>query len=221
MFIETIFGKRKNMTNLTINNFKTNGYAIIPSVISEELRDFITQYALFDEMQDFNPDTMQVHGAHSKYADPAMETLLISLHEKMEMYTGLTLYPTYSFYRVYRGGDELRVHTDRESCEISATLCLNYSYNDQEYQWPIIVGHDKTVVNLKPGDMLIYRGCELPHWRDKFAVDENTWHVQGFFHYVDANGPNANFKFDQRATVGAKKEISSPVKTKSYIEYKK
>lgn len=206
------------MTNLTVENFRRKGYTVVKSVISEELRDFVTQYALFDEMQDFSPDGYQVPKAHSKYADPAMESLLLILQERMEEHTGLKLLPTYSFYRVYRGGDELEIHKDRESCEISATLCFNYSYDDNKYQWPILIGEEKFSAVLAPGDMLIYRGCDLPHWREKFTVDENTWHVQGFFHYVDQNGPNASFKYDGRSTIGELKNNKPQNIKKNYIK---
>lgn len=209
------------MNNSIVDDFKKNGYTVVRSVITADIRDFITQYALFDEMQDFSPDGYQVPAAHSKYADPAMETMLLLLQKKMEESTGLSLFPTYSFYRVYRGGDELEIHKDRESCEISATLCFNYSYNDNDYQWPIYIGEERTAVELKPGDMLIYRGCDLPHWRDKFNVDENTWHVQGFFHYVDKFGPNADFKYDKRSIIGELKTNNKFTNkaNKSYIEY--
>ena len=94
--------------------FKQTGYAIVKNAISDELRDFITQYALFDEMQNFHTEEMtgsfQVPKAHSKYADPAMESLLLNLHSIMEKNTGLELYPTYSYFRVYRPGDELKIH---------------------------------------------------------------------------------------------------------------
>ena len=60
-----------------LNTFKENGYCIVKSAIDADLRDFVTQYALFDEMRNFEADEHQVVGAHSKYADPAMETLLL------------------------------------------------------------------------------------------------------------------------------------------------
>ena len=208
------------MTKSNVEKFKENGYCILRSVISDELRDIITQYALFDEMQNFNPDMNQVVGAHSKYADPAMESILLHLHSTMEANTGLQLYPTYSFYRVYRNGDELIPHQDRPSCEISATVCFNYNYNDDKYQWPIYVSDRATAADLRPGDMLIYRGCDLKHWRDKFTVAEDIWHVQGFFHYVDANGPYAEYKNDQRSTIGeSRTKVSTSIKP--YITFTK
>jgi hypothetical protein len=74
---------------------------------------------------------------------------------------------------------------------------------------------------LKPGDLAIYRGCDLDHWREKFIYDkqdESVWQVQGFFHYVDANGPYAKSKYDNRETIGQKKERKFS-KENSYTRY--
>jgi hypothetical protein len=199
-----------------LNTFKEKGYCVVKSAIDSDLRDFITQYALFDEMRNFESD-IQVSGAHAKYADPAMETFLLKLLPLMEKHTGLKLSPTYSYYRVYRPGDELTPHKDRPSCEISCTLCFNYSYSD--YSWPIFM--DSTRVDQLPGDLVIYRGCDLLHWREKFNIEDQTaWHVQGFFHYVDKNGPFPEYEFDQRESLGLPKTLSKtlPLK-KEYIKY--
>lgn len=206
--------------NKNINLFKEKGYCIVKSAVSDELKDFVTQYALFDEMQRFTPDNSQVVGAHARYADPAMETMLLHLHKLMEENTGLELDPTYSFYRVYRQGDQLPPHKDRPSCEISCTLCFNYSYDGLNYNWPIFMNSHK--VELQPGDLVIYRGCDLEHWREPFNIsDDNAWQVQGFFHYIDKNGPFSDYKFDKRETLGLLKEslgVSNTIK-KNYIKY--
>lgn len=186
--------------------FETQGYCVIRSAISNELRDFITQYALFDEMQDFTPekrhtpiDQALVAEAHSKYADPAMETLLLHLHAAIEQAVGLTLWPTYSYYRVYRNGDDLAAHKDRPSCEISATICLNFNYETND-AWPISMQDSE--IQLQPGDMAIYRGCEILHQRNKLNIDPDHWHVQAFVHYVDVDGPYSAYKWDGRSSVG-------------------
>lgn len=216
------------MTNVEI--FEKNKYCVVNSAISDELRDFITQYSLFDEMQNFQPEKVfnsvwsvppQVPNAHSKYADPVMETTLLHLQPIMEKNTGLKLLPTYSYFRVYRPGDDLKPHLDRPSCEISATLCFNYSYDKQKYKWPIFMEGNR--VELDPGDLVIYRGCELEHWREEFDIhDQDAWHVQGFFHYVDANGPYSDWKYDKRNNLGEKpKSMISPkeISEKKYIQY--
>lgn len=193
--------------NLNQEHFKEKGYCLVKSAINNELRDFVTQYALFDELQNFTLDLGQVPGAHARYLDPAMETMLLVLQGVMEENTGLKLFPTYSYYRVYRNGQELTPHVDRPSCEISSTLCFNYSYNDNNYQWPIFM--EGQPVNLSPGDLVIYKGCDLTHWREKFIPpnNEDSWHVQGFFHYVDANGPYADYKYDKRSHIGEPRAV--------------
>jgi hypothetical protein len=204
--------------------FQKQGYCLVRDAISQELRDIITQYALFDEMQNFTPEKTsssepQVGEAHSKYADPAMESLLLHLHDKMESSTGLVLHPTYSYFRVYRPGDELEKHIDRPSCEISATVCFNFNYNDANFKWPIVIENNPIIQS--PGDMAVYRGCELFHWREVFdSTCEEDWHIQGFFHYVDANGPYAEYKYDQRPILGIKRnQAKKQPETKSYIRY--
>ena len=108
------------MTNQDL--FKNHGFCIIKNAISNDVRDIITQYALFDEMQNYNPegDTggICVPNAHSKYADPVMESVLLHLQESIEENVGFKVDPTYSYYRVYRKGDDLKPHQDRPSCEI-------------------------------------------------------------------------------------------------------
>ena len=207
--------------NINIETFKKHGYCIVRSAISNELRDFITQYALFDEMQDFSSEWKvggQFPQAHSKYADPAMETLLLILQTTMETNTGLILDPTYSYYRVYREGDELAPHTDRPPCEISCTLCFNYDYKLTGYQWPIYMEGNPVILN--PGDLVIYRGCSLKHWRDKFnSTNDESWQVQGFFHFVDRNGPYPDWKFDKREMIGEPLKSKQETSIKPYIHY--
>ena len=199
---------------MSVKEFKEKGYTLVKNAINPELRDVITQYALFDEMQDFTANDFQVPKSHSKYADPAMEAMLLHIHPLMEKYTGLELYPTYSFYRVYRNGDILHPHKDRPSCEISTTVCFNYSYDDSEYTWPIIMDGNK--VDMKPGDIVVYRGVDLEHAREEFNPPGDDWHVQAFLHYVDANGPHSEWKNDKRKSIGFIK--NKPI-NKRYIEY--
>jgi hypothetical protein len=204
--------------------FQKNGFVVVKSAISQELRDFVTQYALFDEMQDYSLElnNIQVSNSHSKYGDPAMESVLLLLLTAIEENTGLSLSPTYSYFRIYREENELLPHTDRPSCEISATLCFNYSYDTRKYEWPIYM-KDQPIV-LDPGDMIIYRGYDLTHYRKQFIPpDINDWQVQGFFHFVDNNGPFSEFKFDKRNSIGELNptliEHKKQQIQKSYIKY--
>ena len=132
------------------------------------------------------------------YGDEFCETILEALHPKMEEFTGLELLPEYGYLRLYQKDDILPYHNDRPSCEISTTLCVGYK---GEQAWPIWLENknkDKIPVNLEPGDMLVYKGCDLFHWRDKY---EGENHLQAFLHYNDKNGPHGLI-YDGRETLG-------------------
>jgi len=190
-------------------SFKKNGYQLIKGAISKELADFCYRYFLnkravakylFDEKY-ISPFTeyfgvwndSQVPETYSHYADIVMETLLQQVKPIMEKKSETKLIETYSYARIYKKGDELKRHKDRYSCEISTTMNLGGD------DWPIFLEPD-IKVNLKPGDMLMYRGCELEHWREPFT-GENCGQV--FLHYNDASGKDAQKnKFDGRSIIG-------------------
>lgn len=180
----------------TFEYFKENKYAIIKNLVSKDLVDSTTRYALLKEAYSFNADENQVVGAHAVYGDFLMESLLLEYKQMVEWATDLTLLPTYSFYRVYRRGNELVPHTDRPSCEISLTVSYGFDYKEKDYKWPIYM--DGTPCFLEPGDAAVYRGCDVEHWREPFDVPQNSYHVQCFYHYVDANGPYADYAYDKK-----------------------
>lgn len=135
----------------------------------------------------------------SYYADPLIEVLLQQCVPAAEEITGLELYPTYSYSRIYVKGDELTPHVDRPSCEISVTVNVATVGN----LWPIwmkVPGKDPVKVEMEPGDAVFYKGCEVTHWRDK--MEETDINVQFMLHFVDKNGPNAFYKWDTRPGLG-------------------
>tara|TARA_Y100001973_G_scaffold44503_1_gene66288 strand:+ start:54 stop:656 length:603 start_codon:yes stop_codon:yes gene_type:complete len=191
-------------------------YKVIKGAISKELADFIYSYFLlkrkavsfFHEKRYISPYTEylgtwsdpQIPETYSHYGDFAMDTLLTKVKPIMEKATGLQLVETYSYARIYKKGDELKRHKDRPSCETSCTMNLGGD------EWPIYlepsgdVGKEGVKVDLEPGDMLIYRGCDVEHWREPFE-GENCGQV--FLHYNDLNGEfGQKNKFDGRPILG-------------------
>jgi hypothetical protein len=182
------------------NDFLTNKYKIVRNVINKEFLEYLNLYFIFNEIKNPGRVDNQVPTAYSTYADPMTESILSNLKNKIEEETELELWPAYSFYRIYRTGDVLHPHKDRPSCEISATLCLYHSYSNN-FSWPIFV--DGKQINLNIGDMLIYKGIEVTHWRNKFIPPSNTdYHIQTFLHYVQKNGEHREWKYDKRTALG-------------------
>jgi hypothetical protein len=211
-------------------SFKKNKYTVIRQAISKDLASFVANYfsmqkQVYDTCKQaryFSPfeniighyedKNEQIPNTYSQYANMAMETLLLKCQPGMEKATGLKLYPAYTYARIYKKGDELKRHKDRFSCEISTTMNLGGD------DWPIYLEPDpkkggnkpgvgyvsdntKGVrVDLKPGDMLVYSGCELEHWREKFKGKEC---VQVFLHYNNRKTPGAKDNmFDKRPHLG-------------------
>jgi hypothetical protein len=199
-----------------MNKFKINKYIVIKNAISTELADFCYNYFLLKrqvaktlfEKKYISPfvsyfgiwNDEQVPNTYSHYADIVMETLLLKLQPLMEKETGLKLNPNYSYARIYKKEDVLHRHKDRFSCEISTTLNLGGD------PWPIYLepsgkkGFPGIKINLNPGDMLIYKGNELEHWRDSFE-GENC--AQVFLHYnnLKTKGSEENV-YDKRLHLG-------------------
>jgi len=192
-----------------------NKYQVIKKAVSYDLANFCFNYFLLKRdaakfMYDNNiihdngifgtwTDT-QIPNTYTHYADPVMETLLVKMLPVMKEQTGLDLIPTYSYARAYKKGDELERHKDRPSCEISTTINLGGD------PWSIFIepsgeiGREGIKVLLEVGDMLVYSGCELEHWREPF---EGNICGQVFLHYNHVNGPFADKnKFDGRPMLG-------------------
>mgnify|MGYP006402596253 FL=1 len=213
-------------------SFKTKKYQVIKGALSKELANFIFNYMMLQrdavdfmvkhqKVNPYNPfigtrTDKQVPGCYTKYADWVMETLLMYMIPVMKAKTGLELIPTYTYTRLYEKGNILKRHKDRPSCEISTTLHLGGD------EWPIFLdptggnfvideyknihkpGAPKGIrVDLKVGDMLIYSGCELEHWREPFQGNVCS---QVFLHYNHANGPFAKTNLlDGRPLLGVPK----------------
>ena len=197
-------------------SFKKNKYQVIRKALSPEMTYFCSRYFMFKRQvattlfdhRYISPfesmfgswDDDQIPNTYSHYADLVMEVLLAELLPLMMKKTGLKLTPNYSYARIYKKGDELKRHKDRFSCEISTTLNLGGD------PWPIFLepsgkkGMKGVKINLKPGDMLVYRGCDLEHWREPFEGDSCT---QVFLHYNDlkTKGSEENL-FDRRPHLG-------------------
>ena len=212
--------------------FKEKKNTVIRNAISYELANFAFNYLLLKRdavawMHQNNYLSEFTHGfgswkekqipnTYSIYSDMFMETLMMKVLPIMKQHTNMELIPTYSYTRVYKKGDKLRKHSDRPSCEISTTLHLGGD------PWTIFLDPTgaKTVVNeykeihkpnapkgitvdLKVGDMLIYSGCDLEHWREPF---EGEHCAQVFLHYNNIDGPfGTQNKFDKRPLLGIPK----------------
>jgi hypothetical protein len=184
--------------------FNERKYAVVRNFISEVDASVISRYmeyalkgALYTN-RDGGPASDDP-SKYARYADPLMEVMLVDSRGAVEAVVGKELLPTYSYSRVYVEGDELERHVDRPSCEYSVTV--NVACNGEP--WPIWMQDgdaEPTKVTFRPGDAVIYKGCEVHHWRSKMTCSRVN--AQFMLHYVDKNGPFAEYEWDKRSGPG-------------------
>lgn len=163
-----------------------------------------------------SPEESQVDGSLATYGHPQYRQIHSQIRLKLENIIGRKLYNTYYYDRFYFVGQDLKVHTDRDSCEISVSIHIS---SNVDKPWPLWVqtpqGNNESCY-LEPGDGLIYKGCERPHWREPLPGKEHkpswldeirkkefyddTYYHQVFFHYVLQDGIRAQCAWDRSLT---------------------
>jgi hypothetical protein len=160
----------------------------VKNFVSKELCYFLTNVLLRQSVLEPGHKDTQVPTAKSVMShEVVFETLQERMWPAMEELLKEELIPTYSYARLYSNGDDLKPHIDRPACEISATVQLGRSH---QYAWPIYMGGRR--VDMAEGDAVIYKGCEIEHWRNVCDGPEEYYSGQAFLHYVRANGPYAS-----------------------------
>lgn len=190
--------------------FKENNYIVVRNFLSQDVSSLLYQYCMVKTQQIsfkmgadpllYNEDWDGKFGdvqspksnPYTLYGDPVMDSLLLLSNDKICELTGINVVPTYSYWRLYEYGSELNKHVDRKSCEISATICLGYNVSNVDaekfpnYNWAMFVEDtehpDGLPIQLNPGDMILYKGCLVNHWREKF---KGLNQAQVFIHYND------------------------------------
>ena len=232
---DVILQERKNTGTSWTNHhsFEKNGYFVIknlcdPKKLYHELpkeRGTLKWFGKkLSNYKNFGVE-QQVEGSLSRYLHPQYSKIHSEVRLILEKFIGRKLYNTYYYDRFYFPGQRLDKHTDRDACEISVTV--HVSTNIEE-QWPIwiktpdvfkddkktelLTKGKKNGIILEPGDGVIYKGCERPHWREELPglldMSLNLYHKgetqqlyyhQIFFHYVLQDGIRAHCAWDRGA----------------------
>ena len=190
-------------------NFEQQGFQIERSAISEETAailaaefDIIKDYTYFTNKADPNDLTKFGDGqtpiSFAYYSPTCFECLMVFMLPKIEKITNKKLYPSYSYGRIYYKGAELVQHVDRRSCEYSVTMTIDMD----SAPWDIhFIDREKITrsISLSVGDMCVYKGAELQHWREPYQGNRQ---LQAFLHYVEVDGKFSHYKNDTRPLLG-------------------
>ena len=197
------------LNNMKHYSFEKDYFELIKGAISEELVEYVSDCFNIHEKTSlkYRPPTPlnpypygdnQCPNSFSWYASMYSESMLKYLKNKISTVVKKDIVETYSYVRIYYNQSILKRHKDRPSCEYSATLCIKKST-----EWPIFfekLNGETVSIDLNPGDMIVYKGDILNHWRDIYCGD---YHQQIFLHYVDMNGLYAKSnEYDGRPMLG-------------------
>ena len=229
--LEILHNERtKSGTAWTRNDsFEKNGYLVLKDLYDpDELFHTVPpkrgQYNYYDkDVNNFSfiEEESQVKGSTSRYWHPQYRQAHTNIRHKLEKAIGRKLYNTYYYDRFYYEGQELVKHTDRDACEISVTIHISTNLSGKDADWPIwiktpdtysdkkkteimVPGEDRSLI-LQPGDGMVYKGCERPHWRKPmpgitkkvFGKKVEAYYHQIFFHYVLQDGQRAHCAWDR------------------------
>jgi len=190
-------------------NFATDLYEVVRGAIPEQqLQHLDLEFELIRKLQymangqsEDNPfafNDTQISNSFSYYSALPFEALSIQLQPLMEEITGKRLYPTYTYARIYYEGATMAIHKDRPSCEYSTTINISIDEEPWEIWFETLTG-EKKAIYLYPGDLIVYKGDTLNHWRDAYKGKRQT---QAFLHYVNKYGNYRDYKWDHRPYIG-------------------
>ena len=185
-----------------MTQFQDQGFQKIKGYVTPYFSLFLRNYFTLRVQNDKLGGDEQAPNSHCVYGDPAFDMAMYMSTEDIGKIVGKNLIPQYTYARIYKNGSQLKIHTDRPECQYSVTLSLG---GDYKKPWPIWIkdyAGNMNEVPLDEGDMVVYHGTELEHWRDKF---EGNMQYQLFMHYVDSEGEFKDRVFDGRPNLGLNK----------------
>lgn len=179
--------------------FEKYGCVQVDEFLDEATVATVSQY--FEnrlKRSEWKPNSDDPTSRYAYYADPLTEVILKQCLPAVEAACGKQLLPTYSYARIYQPGEQLEPHIDRPACEVSVTVSVAYQGTPSPI-WMQYSDYAPQECKLPVGSAVVYKGCEATHWRH--PLENGQLVVQFMLHYVDKNGPYANFVFDRRSSL--------------------
>jgi hypothetical protein len=206
--------------------FVMRGWSVLDKFVPPIMCSLVSRYIRMKAKLDGSSEGHDhAVGPHEGYGDLLIESLGEILLPRLESILGEELWPTYGYYRLYKNGAKLAPHIDRIACEVSLSLCLGHHHDKkfgEDFCWPIWfrpLGDDEKItaekslgaeVRLRVGDAVLYKGCDLVHWREPL---EGDWQAQAFLHYVRKSAPYSDIvKYDGRDGLGRPSEMRDPIR---------
>jgi hypothetical protein len=166
---------------------KQNGYVCLTNLFSSGLIAAVAEY--YRKLMDsgFLPlGDEQVVRRYSLHNESIARLLHLRMTDLVSVLAVQRVKPSFVFFGSYAEGAELTRHTDRNQCEFSISLLIDYQPVPQgKSPWPLYLkppGRKPVAIHQSIGDGILYRGRELAHWRP--VLPQGNCSTSLFFHYV-------------------------------------
>jgi len=129
-----------------------------------------------------------VRDRYQLHSEELAKILHLQLTGLASRIAGESVKPSYVYFSSYRPGASLPRHTDREQCEFSISLLVDYSPDPKGLSgWPLILENPAKqqlafAADLAIGDALFYKGRQLVHHRPALPAGHRSTSL--FLHYV-------------------------------------
>jgi hypothetical protein len=183
---EDVRSRQQNRIAQSAKLFREKGYAPLPDLIHPFHVAALRRYYRYSIRRgEIQLGDGQSPRRYIAYNDPVARFFHHQIAATLSAVAGETAKPSYVYLASYLSGAELKKHTDREQCEFSITLCLDFAPEPAlQTSWPIKLDTSTGTVTVYQalGDGLAYRGTRLPHYRA--PLPEGRMSTSIFFHYV-------------------------------------
>jgi len=177
------------VVNKSANEFREKGYAPLGRLIHPfNLAALRRYYRYAIRRGTIRLGDEQSSRRYAAYNESVARFFQYQIANAVSAIAGEAIKPSYVYFGSYLSGAELKKHTDREQCEFSVTLCLDFSPEPEPAtSWPIRLDTPEGTVKVYQalGDGLVYRGPKVPHYRHVLAEGYTSTSI--FFHYVPAD----------------------------------
>jgi hypothetical protein len=182
-------GRGQRQRQAAAESLKTRGYAVLPELVPPFMLAALRRYYRGLIAEGFFPLGDELverrYVGHNEAVARFVHGLLVPLVAEV---VGQPVRPSYVFFSSYLEGAVLPRHIDREQCEWSISLQLDYAPEPAAATpWAIHLQHvteaaPSTALRLALGDGLLYKGRELWHHRDPLPPGHRSTSL--FLHYV-------------------------------------
>lgn len=121
------------------------------------------------------------HGWHNEFVSRYFHHQLTKIVSRA---AGEPVRTSYTYLSAYHPGAVLKPHVDRKQCIFTLSVMIERPPAPGTERWPLWFQTHKGNVSVTQagGDGVLFRGCELPHWRERPPGGQASATL--IFHYV-------------------------------------